>query len=175
MVRSPLRRLACVLLAIAGCHAPAARAPAAIANRAHPTDRAVWVYRELSTGLARRGSSVTTYRLIVDGGQATVTVTRAETDAGGDPATARLTGWQDRAPRRFTGAATPDGAALRLELREDGGPVVWRWRCTVAPQDVAPADAVRVPTVTVEECGDEGAWSRPTATVPALVCAAIAP
>ncbi len=104
-----------------------------------------------------------------------MTVTRAETDAGGDPATARLTGWQDRAPRRFTGAATPDGAALRLELREDGGPVVWRWRCTVAPQDVAPADAVRVPTVTVEECGDEGAWSRPTATVSALVCAAIAP
>ncbi len=110
------------------------------------------------------------YRLSIDRGAATLTIGRAETTDGRDLETARLTGWQDREVRTFAGTATTDGPQLLVELHEDGAPLVWRWRCSLEPEDLAPADAVRMPSPDAIECGDEGVWSRPTAIAPALVC-----
>jgi hypothetical protein len=163
-----------ILMLVAACGHHAGGAAAAGGSRAERAD--VWIYRDLSTGLVRRGSTLDTYRLVLAGERATLTVTAAATDHRRQRATGPLTGWRDTTTRTFTGTITVDGDARILDLHEDGSDLVWRWSCEPHAYDVAPADAVRTASSDDDDddCGDEGRWSKPTRLVDVLACGDLA-
>jgi hypothetical protein len=166
-----VHRASLLLVLAAGACGSRGTGPGTAAPDVDAVDGEVWLYRDLSTGLVRRSSTLDTYRLVLDGERATLEVTNA-TSGGELPS--RVADWHETSVRTFLGSVTLDGDERLLELREAGTELVWRWSCTPHTYDVAPADAVREATPDGLECGDPGRWSKPTRPTAILACGDLA-
>lgn len=173
MMRPPPRRLACALLAIAGCHAPTT-APTRIGSRAARPAPAVWVHRDLWAGAAKGTWELQTYRLVIAGTKADMTLTRALlSEEPADGGTTPVTGWQVFDVVHTTGTARMDGSVLVLNIPAGTDGPHWQTRCPQMAIDVAPADAAWMPTPDADpdiDRFDQGVWSRPPTAYVGLVC-----